>query len=86
MKYLLIFLLIVIIALLAAGYYGFINVFDSLYKPQKKERDPDFWDSDKDIGRPTSRRLREYRKEKIAEFKKLELERLEITSFDGLKL
>ncbi len=86
MQYILPSLIIFMLFGLAAGYYGFINVFDSRFNSKPKKRDPDFLDSDKDIGRPTSRRLREYRKEKIEAFSKLELEKLQITSFDGLKL
>ena len=84
MKYIIIILLLVLITLLSAGYYTFMTVFDSEYK--KKGHDPDYYDSEKDKLRPTSRRLQEMRKNLSARFNSLPFEEVTVTSFDGLKL
>lgn len=85
MKYLLIILFIIIIALLAAGYYTFMTVFDSHYV-KEPNADPDYMDSEKDKMRPTARRLEEFQATLIPKFEALPFESLEITSFDGLRL
>lgn len=67
------------------GYFVFNSVFE--YKNKvSEEPDPATLDSQKDLMRPTSKRLHEYQKPLIEQFNKLELEELTIVSFDGLNL
>ncbi len=81
----LIIILVLAAAFAGAGYYVFTTVFDSHFKG-KENTDPDFLDSEKDLMRPTARRLYAHRAILTEEFRKLPLKELEITSFDGLKL
>ncbi len=81
----LIFLLVLVLGVLAAGYYMFASVFDNRFQA-KENNDPDFIDSEGDMMRPTAKRLYAYRDRCHEEFSKLPLKELEVTSFDGLKL
>ncbi len=85
MIWIFIVILILLAALLAAGYYVFISVFDNQFKA-KENPDPDFLDSPGDMMRPTAKRLYAYRESLSQEFRSLPLRELEIVSFDGLKL
>ena len=77
---------VILCLLLYAGYYVFNSVF--LYKDKNKQNDvdPDFIDSDKDMMRPTAKRLYEYHKPLIEEMNKMEFKELSIISFDNLTL
>ena len=81
----LIILLVLVVVILAAGYYMFVSVFDNQFKG-KENNDPNFFDSDADLMRPTSRKLIAYQQQCHEEFSRLPFKELEVTSFDGLKL
>ena len=83
MKYVIITLLITVTAAFIGGYFMFATVFA---RKQPKPDESYEFDTPHDMSRPTGRRLAEYRKGLIPQFRKLKLEELEITSFDGLKL
>ena len=86
MKYVIIAVIILVVAaLFYGGYYMFRSVFDSQVKGEANT-DPSFVDSEKDMMRPTARRLREYQAPLMEAFHKLPFKELEIKSFDGLKL
>lgn len=86
LKIILIVLTIIVIACLVIAYYIFNSVF--LYRDKKTDdgRDEEFVDSDKDLMRPTAKRLYEYQAPLIKEFNELELEEVSIRSFDNLNL
>lgn len=86
LKIILIVLTIFVIACLVIAYYIFNSVF--LYRDKKTDdgRDEEFVDSDKDLMRPTAKRLYEYQAPLIKEFNELELEEVSIRSFDNLNL
>ena len=77
--------LVLVVVILAAGYYMFVSVFDNQFKG-KENNDPNFFDSDADLMRPTSRKLIAYQQQCHEEFSRLPFKELEVTSFDGLKL
>ena len=85
MKYLLLTLLIIIIVCLVVGYYVFNSVFD-YRKKEEVDPDPSFFDTEKDLMRPTSKQLYEYQRPLIKKFWENDFEELTITSFDGLTL
>ena len=85
MTWLWIILLVIIAVVMAAGYYMFISVFDNHHK-EAENNDPAFFDSEGDMMRPTSRRLRAYQEPLMEAYAKLPFKELEVTSFDGLKL
>ena len=95
MKWFLIILLILVIAvLLAAGYVVFAGVLDTQFKMpgsgKKKEEEEkpadDGIDGPNDLMRPTARKLYAFRKECLGDFEKLPLEDVWTSSFDSLKL
>lgn len=79
-----IILVVIIVVLLAAGYFVFASTF--VNKPNNEPADPNFVDSDADMMRPTAKRLYAYVEPLKEEMKKIPFKRLEVTSFDGLKL
>ena len=81
----LIIILVLIAVIFGAGYYMFVSVFDNQFK-EKENNDPNFFDSDADLMRPTSRKLIAYQQQCHEEFSHLPFKELEVTSFDGLKL
>ena len=85
MIWILIILLVLLAAVLAAGYYVFTTVFDRQFK-EKENTDPNFIDSEQDLMRPTARAYYAFREPLSEAFLKLPFRELEITSFDGLKL
>ena len=75
----------VIVALLLASYYMFASVFDmKTYKHEDQKED--FIDSDRDLMRPTAKKLYAFQAPYMEKFKDLPYEDLYIESFDGLKL
>ena len=76
---------ILILAMFGMGYYMFASIFDNRFKAAENN-DPDFPDSEKDLMRPTSRKVLACRQSHHEEFSSLPFRELEITSFDGLKL
>ena len=76
----------ILVLLLYAGYYVFNSVFLYKDKNKKDDIDPDFIDSDKDMMRPTAKRLYEYHKPLIEEMNRMEFKELSIISFDNLTL
>ena len=87
MKYLLLGLLILIFISIVIGYFIFNSVFKYGNTAElENEPDPDYIDSEKDLMRPTSAKLKAYQKPLMEEFEKLPLEEHTIISFDGLKL
>ena len=85
MKTILIVLLIAAAAVLALGYYMFISIMDSHFKVQSKGNE-DIIDSENDLMRPTAKALYAFREAYMDSFDDLPLKRLEIKSYDGLKL
>ena len=86
MIYFVLGLLVFVLAILMyGGYYMFRSVFDSHVKGEDNP-DPSFTDSEGDMMRPTSARLKAFQAPLMEEFHKLPFMELEIMSFDGLKL
>ena len=79
-----IFVLFLIVSIII-GYIIFNSVFAYRDKTHLVH-DDSFFDSDKDLMRPTSKRLVEYQKPLMEEFEKLKFKELSIKSFDGLTL
>ena len=86
MLYILIVLAILVIISLVIGYYVFNSVFAYRDKGDKKEPDPDYIDSDKDLMRPTAKQLYAYQAPLIKAFNELPFEEVTIRSFDNLTL
>ena len=79
----LIILALLLVALLYAGYFVFASVF---VRRPKEPVNEDQIDSDTDMMRPTAKRLYAYMAPLKEEMAKLPFKKLQITSFDGLKL
>lgn len=86
LKYILIILLLIVILCVVAGYYIFNSVFAYRDKNTDEGREEDFVDSEKDLMRPTAKRLYAYQAPLIKQFNELDFEEVTITSFDNLQL
>lgn len=87
LKILLIIFLIALIISMAVGYVVFKGVFDyGNNKDENPDPDPNYVDSDKDAMRPTAKRLYEYQKPLIEKMRTFPFKKLEVESFDHLKL
>lgn len=84
-KIALIVLLIIVILCLVVGYYVFNSVFAYRNKGNNTP-DEDYIDSEKDLMRPTAKKLYAYQAPLIKQFNELEFEEVTITSFDNLQL
>lgn len=82
----LVLILLFIILSVVIGYYIFNSVFAYRDKGNKSEPDLNFIDSDKDLMRPTAKKLYAYQEPLIKKFEQLDLEEVNIISFDNLKL
>ena len=89
MIWVLIGIIIILILLLAGGFYVFNSVF--LYNDQQKgdkesALDPANIDSESDLMRPTAREYYKFREPYIEKFNKIFFKEVSITSFDNLTL
>ncbi|MBQ1508079.1 MAG: hypothetical protein IIZ47_01525, partial [Erysipelotrichaceae bacterium] len=86
--FLIVLLILVLIACFGMGYVIFANVLDRKFKMpgSDKPADPNDIDGPNDLMRPTAKELYAFREPNIEAMKKLPLEELTVTSFDGLTL
>ena len=86
MIFVIIIIVVILLLCLAVGYYVFNSVFLYGNKAHKSEPDPDYIDSEKDLMRPTAKRLYAYQAPLIKAFNELSFEEVTIRSFDNLTL
>ena len=91
--FLIIILILLIAALLYAGYYVFYSILDrKAYKtpaektPEEKAKEKESIDGPNDLMRPTARKLYDFRRDYIRQFREMPMEKVSVTSFDGLTL
>ncbi len=86
--FLIVLLILALIACFGMGYVIFANVLDTKFKMpgSDKPADPNDIDGPNDLMRPTAKELYAFREPNIKAMKKLLLEELTVTSFDGLTL